>query len=67
MSSDYTDRKTLATIEFQSKLLDAQVWYSCLNCCHFDHTNELCTLFNQHPPARIIVLACKDYMMDIPF
>ena len=43
---------------------------SCLTCCHFkEHEGELCGLYNQRPPARIIVNACPEYMddLEVPF
>lgn len=43
---------------------------SCINCTFFRETSgELCSLYNQRPPARIIALGCAQYsdVDDIPF
>jgi hypothetical protein len=38
---------------------------TCLNCDNFK--NELCTLANQRPPAKIIVFGCDSHSDEIPF
>lgn len=42
---------------------------SCITCMHFNEQNEICSKFNARPPARIIALACPEYIedSDIPF
>ena len=49
------------TLEAQTK--------SCLNCISFNEQTEVCTKFNQRPPARVIAFACENYEddHDIPF
>lgn len=31
---------------------------SCVNCMHWEPTNELCKKFDSHPPAEVIVYSC---------
>jgi len=41
---------------------------TCLNCSHFDESNEACRKYdNQRPPARIIALGCDGHEDEIPF
>lgn len=42
---------------------------SCLNCKLFNEKQEICSKYNQRPPARVIVFGCNDYedTSDIPF
>jgi len=48
------------------------MFQSCLVCEHFQE-NEVCKMFNVHPPARIIVFGCEKFKEshavddDIPF
>lgn len=48
--------------------LEAQT-KTCLNCVHFNEPTEICTKFNQRPPARVIALSCEQHEdnHDIPF
>lgn len=39
---------------------------SCLQCMHWEDNKEMCKLFNQRPPAKVIVNGCK-YHEFIPF
>lgn len=42
-------------------------WFNtCLNCCEWNETNELCNKFKERPPAKIIVKGCEHHT-DIPF
>lgn len=34
------------------------IYQSCLNCINFNEQKELCNLYNQRPPARIIAYSC---------
>lgn len=40
---------------------------SCINCDNFKEDTEICSLFNQRPPARIIVESCEKWVELIPF
>jgi hypothetical protein len=42
---------------------------NCLVCLNFDETTELCKLFQQRPPARVIAFGCDSFkdVDDIPF
>lgn len=42
---------------------------SCLSCGHFNEGSEICTLYNQRPPARIIASGCPSYsdLDEVPF
>jgi hypothetical protein len=36
---------------------------SCLSCVHFkEHEGELCNLYKQRPPAKVIAAGCESYM-----
>jgi hypothetical protein len=41
---------------------------TCLSCCHFDESQELCTFYKpaMRPPARVIVEACPAWA-ETPF
>lgn len=58
-----------AGIALHHALINNQSMPSCLNCKHFESTNELCKKFDAHPPAKTIVFSCgiKDWEGDIPF
>lgn len=38
---------------------------SCLTCVHWGQVTEICNLYKQRPPAKIIVAACDSYMDDL--
>lgn len=41
---------------------------SCLNCINFVEATEICSIYNQRPPARIIAKACEQWFeADLPF
>lgn len=42
---------------------------SCLNCEYFNEPKELCVMFNQRPPAKIIAFGCVKHedKDQIPF
>lgn len=58
-----------AGIALHRTLVENQSMPSCLNCAHFEPTNELCIKFDRHPPAEVIVFSCgvKDWEGSIPF
>lgn len=42
---------------------------SCLTCINFDEPSEICKLYKQRPPARIIVNGCPSFddISEVPF
>lgn len=41
---------------------------SCLNCTRFNEQTEVCVLFDQRPPARIVAKACERWeSFELPF
>ncbi len=34
---------------------------NCTKCFHWQDNPELCTLFKQRPPAKVIVVGCDHY------
>jgi hypothetical protein len=42
---------------------------SCISCINFDEPSEICKVFKQRPPARIIAHGCPEYVdaYDIPY
>jgi hypothetical protein len=39
---------------------------SCLQCMHWEELKETCKLFNERPPAKVIVNGCQHHDF-IPF
>lgn len=48
------------------KVLDNNL-RSCINCINFIEKTELCNIYKQRPPARIIAKACEQWEDNIPF
>lgn len=42
---------------------------SCLSCVHFNEPTEICGVYNQRPPARVIANGCPAYIdyYEVPF
>lgn len=41
---------------------------SCLNCTRFNEQTEVCILYDQRPPARIVAKACERWeSLELPF
>lgn len=40
---------------------------TCITCTNWRHETELCGLYKQRPPARIIASGCESYNDEIPF
>ncbi len=42
---------------------------SCISCVHFRHKEEVCNLYKQRPPAKVIAAGCPQYMdnLGVPF
>ena len=42
---------------------------NCLNCLNFDEKNEICNLYNQRPPAKVIAYGCPQWIdvTEIPY
>lgn len=48
-------------------ILDTQL-RSCLNCTRFNEKDEVCILYDQRPPAKIIAKACERWeSIELPF
>lgn len=48
-------------------VLDTQL-RSCLNCTRFELEREVCILYDQRPPAKIIAKACERWeSIELPF
>jgi len=48
-------------------ILDTQL-RSCLNCTRFELEREVCILYDQRPPAKIIAKACGEWgSIELPF
>lgn len=46
----------------------AGVRLTCVECYQFDHHSEVCNMFRQRPPARVIAFGCEHFESDdIPF
>lgn len=45
------------------------IYKSCMNCSNFDEKNELCLIYRERPPARIIAYGCIKWVdvEEIPF
>lgn len=66
------DEKVLrkqAGIALHRLLVDNQSFPSCINCKHFEKTNELCKKFDSHPPADTLVFSCGvgNWEQELPF
>lgn len=47
---------------------DSNLLRSCINCHHWNHTTEICTMYgNARPPAKIIARGCDGHSKAIPF
>lgn len=42
------------------------IFDTCLNCVHWHETKEICTKFNERPPAEVIIHGCEHHDV-IPF
>lgn len=47
-------------------LMDHGYFTNCLNCHNWQDKNEICSKYNQRPPALIIIKGCSEHT-DIPF
>lgn len=70
-----------ASVEYRYKLVQAAYetleknsdkyfpFQSCINCKNFSEPDELCLLYEQRPPVRVLVFGCPSYddIGDIPF
>jgi hypothetical protein len=50
-----------------SRVEKAKTTTHCIDCLHFIEGQELCTVANSRPPARVIVSGCPKFLEDIPF
>lgn len=50
------------------RLVDEIKRQSCPNCLYWASGSEMCSKFNQRPPAKVIVRGCEHFDEDeIPF
>lgn len=61
-----TSKRAELQIEFQQKLINGEIWQTCLNCLSWNGEKG-CMMFKAMPPPHIIVSGCKDHENDIPF
>ena len=47
--------------------VNSLAWPCCLSCEHFKEAQEICELYEERPPAKVIVIGCPSYNADIPF
>lgn len=40
---------------------------TCLRCSHFNESTEICGMYAQRPPARVITFGCEHFDEEIPF
>lgn len=40
---------------------------SCVNCDHFNTSQELCGLVDERPPAKVIAQGCEQWVKEVPF
>ena len=69
-TAEVHDIRYAIQVSVTNALSATDLYQSCLTCKRFNQNSEICGLYNQRPPARIIVNACKDYVDvedDIPF
>lgn len=60
-----------ARLELSSAILNAAAnimeatanypYRTCLRCDNFDEPKEICKLYNQRPPAKIIAFGCEQF------
>lgn len=57
--------------ELQKRLLGvieaARFEHTCLGCEHFAESSEVCAVYKQRPPARVIVQGCSAFEPIVPF
>lgn len=51
----------------QKAQVDNFLWQCCPNCFQWDDKAEQCGKWNMKPPAKVILLGCEDWEVDIPF
>jgi hypothetical protein len=67
-----------ASVEFHHAIIEASYnaietatdpFANCLNCLNFNENKEICNLYNQRPPARVIAYGCPQWIdiMETPF
>lgn len=64
MTSDERERFVKQAQDF---LIDREIWPTCINCDNFNEEEEKCKLYDQRPPARVIVKGCPQWIPIIPF
>ena len=58
----------LAASALHEQLIQSEIFRSCINCASFREDTQICTLYNQKPPAKTIVFSCGvGWVADIPF
>jgi len=58
----------LALDQMHKRMIEAQMFRSCLNCIQFDTKTEQCLMFKVRPPAEVILYSCgPTWEADVPF
>lgn len=51
----------------QKAQVDNFLWQCCPNCDQWDRDKDVCKKWNIAPPAKVIILGCEDWEVNIPF
>lgn len=60
------DLLNILALNFTNYLFDNGWFSTCLNCHYWKDKEEMCSKYNQRPPAKIIISGCEEHT-DIPF
>ena len=51
-------------LRLAEKIVRERVIPSCITCDNFDHKIEMCKLYRERPPARVIAIGCISWRND---
>lgn len=63
----YYDLQSIIVDGLERIAKENNIYKSCINCQNFNMNTEICKLANQRPPARVIVMGCKEWDGGIPY
>ena len=61
------EEKSQTWTTHQKRLLEYQIWHSCLNCEDWHEEKNVCVRFEVTPPPATIVHGCVYWLASIPF